>query len=169
MNGKFGPLQRFKMSREGFGASLLRQLATLSFVGFIPVAPGTMGTFVAALVVYFVRPAPAPLAVFTGFIIFLGTYSAGVAEERLGRDSKHIIIDEFAGYLLSVLFIPHSAGYLAAAFVLFRALDILKPPPIRRLERLPGGIGVMADDLAAGVAANLIIRFWMAFNFAGLL
>ncbi|MDA8388653.1 MAG: phosphatidylglycerophosphatase A [Nitrospiraceae bacterium] len=139
---------------------VIKQVATLSLIGFIPIAPGTMGTLAAALLVYAVRPGPLPLAAFTVFIIFLGTWSAGVAEERLGRDSRHIIIDEFAGYLLSVLFVPLSTGYLAAAFVLFRVLDITKPPPIRRLERLPGGVGVMADDLAAAAATNIILQLW---------
>ncbi|MDA8085425.1 MAG: phosphatidylglycerophosphatase A [Nitrospiraceae bacterium] len=152
------------MNRDGFGAVLLRQIATLSFIGYSPAAPGTMGSLAAALFVYLIRPRPLPLAVFTVFTAFLGAWAAEVAEKRLGRDSSHIIIDEFAGYLLSVLFIPHSAGYLIAAFVLFRALDILKPPPIRRLEKLPGGMGVMADDLAAGAVANLVIQLWAAFS-----
>ena len=145
---------------------IARQAATLSFIGFIPVAPGTMGTLAAALAVYAVRPRPLPLAAFTAIVIFLGAWFAGVAEERLGRDSGHIIIDEFAGYLTSVLFVPLSTGYLVAAFLLFRVFDVTKPPPIRRLERLPGGVGVMADDLAAAAMTNIILQLWRVFHLA---
>lgn len=140
---------------------ILRQIATLSVIGFFPFAPGTMGTLAAAVVVYFARPRALPLAAFTLFIIAVGTWAADVAEDKLGRDSSHIIIDEFAGYLLSVLFIPLTTGHIVAAFVLFRVFDISKPPPIRRLERLPGGVGVMADDIGAAVAANVVLRLWI--------
>ena len=142
---------------------IVRQAATLSFIGFSPVAPGTMGALAAALAVFFLKPSPLLLAASTAAVILVGTWAAGVAEERLGRDSSHIIIDEAAGYLVSVLFLPLRTGYLVAAFVLFRVLDITKPPPIRRLEGLPGGVGVMADDLAAGAVANIILHLWRVF------
>ena len=143
---------------------IARQAATLSFIGFCPVASGTMGTLAAAVAVYLLKPAPLPLAAFTAAVTLFGTWAAGVAEERLGRDSRRIIIDEFAGYLVSVLFLPLRTGYLLAAFVLFRVLDITKPPPIRRLEELPGGIGVMADDLAAAAVTNMILQLWRVFH-----
>lgn len=142
---------------------LLRQIATLSFAGYIPAAPGTFGTLVAAVLVWLLKPGPLPLFLFAVVSILAGTYAAGQAELVLGRDSSHIIIDEFAGYLVSVLFLPLSDGYLLAAFALFRAFDILKPPPIRRMEKLPGGVGVMADDVAAGIAANIVLHLWRIF------
>ncbi len=141
----------------------LRQIATLSFVGYIPAAPGTFGTLVAAVLVWLLKPAPLPLLLFTLISIFIGTYAAGQAELALGRDSSRIIVDEFAGYLVSVLFLPLSDGHLLAAFALFRAFDILKPPPIRQMEKLPGGMGVMGDDVAAGIAANIALHLWRVF------
>ncbi len=141
----------------------LRQIATLSFIGYVPAAQGTFGTLVAAILVWLLKPGPLQLVFFAVFAILIGVYAAGQAELVLGKDSRHIIIDEFAGYLVSVLFLPLSAlsdGYLVAAFVLFRAFDILKPPPIRQMENLPGGVGVMADDIAAGIAANILLHLW---------
>ncbi|HDK41428.1 MAG TPA: phosphatidylglycerophosphatase A, partial [Nitrospirae bacterium] len=74
------------------------------------------------------------------------------------------VIDEFSGYLPAVLFVPKSAGYLLAAFVLFRIIDIVKPPPIRKMERLiSGGAGIMLDDIVAAVYANLLIQLWRLF------
>ncbi len=89
-----------------------------------------------------------------------GVYAAGKAEDVLGRDAKPIVIDEFAGYLISVLFLPLHIGWLIAGFVLFRLFDILKPPPVSSFERLKGGLGVMMDDIAAGIISNLILQAW---------
>jgi phosphatidylglycerophosphatase A len=95
-----------------------------------------------------------------GFIA--GVLSSQVVEKESGtHDSKHIVIDEFVGYIASVIFLPLTAGHLVTAFFLFRFLDILKPPPIRNLERMfSGGMGVMVDDLAAGIITNLILQLW---------
>ncbi len=148
------------MDRKELPGFLLRQIATLSFIGYIPFASGTFGTLAGAVFVCFLKPGPFPLLAFTIFITIVGVYTAGQAEFVLGRDSRRIIIDEFEGYLVSVLFLPLSTGYLIAAFVLFRFFDILKPPPINKFENLPGGYGVMFDDVAAGVAANIVLQLW---------
>ncbi|MDA8168323.1 MAG: phosphatidylglycerophosphatase A [Nitrospiraceae bacterium] len=148
------------MSGPGFRDSFLRQMATITVVGYAPFAPGTFGTLAAALLVFLLRPGMPVLATAAVFFSITGVFAAGKAEETLGRDSSRIIIDEFAGYLISVLFLPLSTGFIVAAFALFRLLDILKPPPIRFCERLPGGMGVMADDIAAGIIANLILQGW---------
>ncbi|MBI3592707.1 MAG: phosphatidylglycerophosphatase A, partial [Nitrospirae bacterium] len=77
------------------------------------------------------------------------------------KDSKHIVIDEFVGYLASVAFLPLTAGYIVAAFFLFRFFDILKPPPIRNVEKkFHGGLGIMLDDLLAGIFTNIILQIW---------
>lgn len=97
----------------------------------------------------------------TAAVTVAGIYVSSLAERILNqKDPGHIVIDEFAGYLVSMMFLPVTAGYLIAAFVLFRGFDILKPPPIRGLQNLPGGWGVMVDDIAAGIYTNLILQIW---------
>lgn len=91
-----------------------------------------------------------------------GAVSAHRAEKELGeKDSRRIVIDEFVGYLVAVLALPLTAGYLVAAFVLFRFFDIVKPPPIRNIDKaVGGGLGVMLDDVVAGMAANVLLQIW---------
>ena len=74
------------------------------------------------------------------------------------KDPGEVVSDEVAGFMVTLYLLPFSWPFLAGGFVLFRLLDILKPFPIRRLERLPGGAGVVLDDVAAGILANLILR-----------
>ncbi|MFO0752859.1 MAG: phosphatidylglycerophosphatase A [Thermodesulfovibrionales bacterium] len=94
--------------------------------------------------------------------LVLGTISAQVAEKGFGQhDSKHIVIDEFVGYLAAMLFLPLTVPYLAASFFLFRLFDILKPPPIRSIDRkVRGGVGIMLDDAAAGLCTNGLLQLW---------
>ena len=81
-----------------------------------------------------------------------------LAQEYYGhRDDSRIVIDEFAGYLWAVAFVPKTAGILAAAFVLFRILDVTKPLGIRKIENLPGGWGCVLDDVASGLATATLI------------
>ena len=137
-------------------------IATLGFIGHLPCAPGTFGSFAGLLVIMMSRPSDAALLISFLPLLVLGIWSSHSAEKVLGKDSGHIVIDELCGYLVSVLFIPKSAGYLVAAFILFRAFDILKPPPIRRIERtVPGGAGIMLDDVLAGVYTNVCIQLWI--------
>ena len=136
-------------------------IATLGFTGYIPYAPGTFGTAIALLAILLTRPGDAGLLMLSIPIIIVGTVSAHHIEKVLGKDSGHIVIDEFCGYLVSVLFIPKSTGYLIAAFILFRLFDIFKPPPVNWVERkMSGGTGVMLDDLMAGVYANICLQVW---------
>ncbi|TXI82387.1 MAG: phosphatidylglycerophosphatase A [Flavobacteriales bacterium] len=88
----------------------------------------------------------------------LGTWAAGRMERGWGKDSRQVVVDEFAGMALALFALPAGWPAVLAAFVLFRVFDIAKPLGIARLERLPGGWGVMADDLLAGLYANLIMQ-----------
>ena len=91
----------------------------------------------------------------------MGLQASHQAEKTLGKDSGHIVIDEVCGYLISVLFLPKTTGYLIAAFVLFRIFDIFKPPPIRKIERsISGGAGIMLDDVLAGIYTNICLQAW---------
>lgn len=129
-------------------------LATAGGAGFSPVAPGTCGAAVAVPLAWALAalPAWAFLAVVVA-ITLVGVWAAQRADAAWGtHDSGRIVLDEVAGYLATVALVDRTSGVaLAVSFVVFRALDILKPPPVRQLdEHLPGGWGVMLDDVAAG-------------------
>jgi len=128
--------------------------------GLVPRAPGTAGTAAAlpaVLLVHAAGPA-AGLAITAGFAA-LAIWGAGVSARVLGtEDPGEVVSDEVAGFMVALYLLPFTWTFLAGGFVLFRLLDILKPFPIRRLERLPGGTGVVLDDVAAGILANLILR-----------
>ncbi len=141
-----------------------RAIATVGFLGYLPYAPGTFGAAAAFLLILALKPGNFELFIIFLPVFLLGVLTSHTAEKKLGKDSRHIVIDEFSGYLLAVLFVPKSAGYLLAAFVLFRIIDIVKPPPIRKMERLiSGGAGIMLDDIVAAVYANLILQAFRAF------
>ena len=142
-------------------------IATLFGAGRSPIAPGTAGTL-AALPLAFAAGRCLPpwgFALATALLAALGVWSAGVAAPVLGsKDPGPIVVDEAAGLFVTLLGIPPgstlagAAGTLAAAFVLFRAMDVVKPAPARQAEGLPGGWGIVVDDLIAGVYANLGLR-----------
>lgn len=141
--------------------TLYKYIATLGFIGYTPYAPGTAGTAAGFLIVILLRPDNLGLLISFAFIFLLGLFASHSAEKQLGKDSSHIIIDELCGYLISVLFIPSNIGYLVAAFILFRIFDILKPPPIKKIENIfPGGAGVMLDDVLAGFYTNVCLQLW---------
>lgn len=144
--------------------NLSKYIATLGFIGYLPVAPGTWGTALAFLLTILLKPDD-----FILFAIFIPAFLLGIitshnAEKILGKDSAHIVIDEFCGYLLSIAFIPKSTIYLLSGFILFRIFDVIKPPPIRRFEKtIPGGAGIMIDDILAAVYSNVCMQLWRFF------
>ncbi len=136
-------------------------VATCGYVGYVPIAPGTAGSAVALALLWAIRRAEsttveiAALAVLTA----AGIWSAGVAERHFGRiDPRAVVIDEVVGMLLTLLLLPVNLIGAGAGFLVFRLLDIVKPWPAGRLEALPGGVGIMADDVMAGVYGYLIMR-----------
>jgi len=135
-------------------------LAQGAYSGRAPVAPGTAGTAVGVLVYLWMRRfSPEAYVVFCLLIVLIGTWIAGRAEGLLGKkDHPSIVIDEVAGYLVSVAMLPGTWSFIIAAFVLFRIFDIMKPYPLKRLQTLHGGAGVMSDDIGAGVYTNLVLR-----------
>jgi phosphatidylglycerophosphatase A len=149
-----------------FSRSILKNIATLGIIGYMPFAPGTFGTLFAFIVYIFLEPTPFIHISILLCAVIIGTISSHHAERILNdKDSRHIVIDEFCGYFLSVLFVPFSIGYAVTAFFLFRVFDILKPFPIRNIESaLNGGIGIMADDIAAAVYVNAILQLWRIIN-----
>jgi phosphatidylglycerophosphatase A len=136
---------------------LVLALATGGGSGYAPVASGTAGSAVGlALWLALSRLSPAGYALACAGVVIVGIWAAGRAEGLLGRhDDGRITIDEIAGMLLSLAWLPARPEVAGLGFVLFRIFDIWKPFPARRAEQLPGGLGVMADDLVAGAYANL--------------
>ncbi|MFO7896065.1 MAG: phosphatidylglycerophosphatase A [Candidatus Cloacimonadales bacterium] len=140
-------------------------ISTLLGAGYISKAPGTVGTLIAAAVYYF-APESFNMWFFLGYILLMSLISVFFiteAEKVLGHDNGMIIIDEFWGYMIAVLFLPKTLFVVIAAFVLFRIFDIFKPEPIDMLQKLPAGWGVMVDDLMAGVYANLVLQILIRF------
>ena len=142
---------------------LVKFVASGCLSGYAPIAPGTAGSALAALIYWF-GPELSGLdwfIVLPVFYLVAGAISFD-AERIWGKDAGHIVIDEMIGFYVSVAFLPKTLPVVLAAFFLFRAADIVKPPPARPSERLPGGWGVVTDDVVAGVYANLLIRIGMA-------
>ncbi len=134
--------------------ALARFVATLGPVGSFPVAPATAGSAVVTLVGWFIPPPALPI---TLALIVVGgavaVWTAGEAEKTLGHDAKPIVVDEAVGQSLALLLVPHSPLAFLAAFVLFRGFDVWKPLGAREAQALPGGWGVVADDVIAGLTA----------------
>jgi len=139
---------------------ILKFIATVGPLGYAPVAPGTAGSALSCLVYILFRPDTLMLAVVIPAVFMAGVAASERVEVLLNeKDSSHIVVDELAGYLVSVFLIPFSIPNALLAFLLFRAFDITKPPPIRWMERhVRGGLGIMIDDILAGVYANLALR-----------
>ncbi len=139
-------------------------LSTLFFIGFIPIAPGTFGSAVAAIIYFICFPENISI---TGNLIILGSVLTvslvfvpliKLLEQEWAKDDGRIIIDEFLGYFISILFLPHTLTIIISAFFVFRLFDIIKPPPVNHLQYLPHGWGVIADDLFAGVYTNIVLQ-----------
>ena len=140
--------------------------ATFFGIGFLRPGPGTWASLVTAALWW----ATAGLLVQGGQQSFYATVAACgviilgipvssiVARESGVADPGHVVIDEVAGQLIALIAVPLRWQYVLASFILFRGFDILKPPPLRQLEKLPGGIGIMLDDVGAGVYANIIVQ-----------
>ena len=143
------------------GPALL--IATALGIGYVPVASGTFGS-AAGLALWAVLPAATIVQATAIVLLFLvGSWSGTVAEQHFGRrDPGEVVVDEVMGMLITLFLNP--VGWVGAivGFLLFRFTDVVKPFPARRLEHLPGGIGVMADDAMAAIYANLALRLAIA-------
>jgi phosphatidylglycerophosphatase A len=133
--------------------------------GLLKPGPGTYGSIAAVLLWYaaahVLHPNPVTLAIGTTIaavaVTLIGIPAATIVAHESGReDPGHVVIDEVAGQLIALIAIPADWRHAALSLLLFRLFDILKPPPIRQLERLPAGTGIMLDDVAAGLFALAI-------------
>jgi len=145
-------------------------VATCGYIGYAPVAPGTFGS-AAGLALFAVLRTSGSVGVELAAIVVLlvaGVWSGGVAEEHFGRvDPGPIVLDEVAGMLITLALVPVTIYGAIAGFFVFRLFDVIKPWPAGRLEGLPGGLGVMADDAMAAVYANLLLRLLVVVTPAG--
>ena len=135
-------------------------MATAAYVGFAPVAPGTFGSAVGLVIYVAMRRTGGPVleAAVLAAAFALGVWSAGRVERDLGKDPGAVVIDEVLGMLATLAFLDVNIAGAIVGFVVFRALDVIKPFPAGRLEHLHGGPGIMLDDVMAGVYSNLLLR-----------
>jgi len=135
-------------------------LSSVFGVGLIPVAQGTFGTLTGIpLAMALARAGPMAAAYLLFFFVLLAIWTSGMSASALEKDDPaEVVIDETAGLLLTLFLLPATGFNLCLGFILFRLFDILKPYPIRRLEKVGGGAGIVLDDLLAGVYGNLCLR-----------
>jgi phosphatidylglycerophosphatase A len=136
-------------------------IATCGYIGYAPVAPGTFGSAAGLLVFYGVRSTGSVAVELAAIaIVFaLGLWAGTVAEHHFGGiDPGPVVLDEVFGMLITLALLPVNLTGAIVGFLVFRVLDVIKPWPSARFERLPGGLGVMADDGMAAIYGNLVMR-----------
>jgi len=138
-------------------------------VGLMPIAPGTFGTLAAIPVVFVTHYFGTFFgALFILILVALAFWASDLGRKRLGKnDPSEVVIDEVVGFLVTMFLLPLSWLSLTLGFILFRIFDIIKPFPIRRLEKIKGGFGIVLDDLLAGIYANICLRILLFILRAG--
>ena len=132
-------------------------LATFFGIGLLPWCPGTWGALAGLVLGILLKDAP--LAIVMTVLFCAGVWVSQKTAEAVGnKDPSEVVIDEVVGMGVAMLFLPRTLFFCIAAFALFRLFDIWKPGVIRRFESAGGGLGIMLDDLAAGIFANLILQ-----------
>jgi len=138
---------------------VVKLFATGLFSGYLRPFPGTWGTIPAWVIAWFLLKGDTTLTVGAAVItILLSVAFSSLAEPLLGHDSRKIVIDEWAGMLVALCWVPYDLAIYGATFVAFRAFDVLKIWPARDSERLPGGVGITADDIIAGIQTNIFVQ-----------
>ncbi|HOP06598.1 MAG TPA: phosphatidylglycerophosphatase A [candidate division Zixibacteria bacterium] len=131
-------------------------IATGLYSGFGRPYPGTWGTIPAWLIAYFlIRGDQMILGIVAAVTFVVSVWSAGEAEKVYGHDARKIVIDEWTGMFITLILVPYSLPNYLIAFVAFRGFDVIKIPPARQSEKLPGGWGITMDDVVAGIQACL--------------
>ena len=131
--------------------------------GYSPLIPGTAGSFI-ALMIFILAPLDnASWLIICLIVFFTGVWAAQIVEKEHGKDPGLVVIDEFVGQWISLLFLPRIFLVFIAAFIIFRILDILKPFPANDSQKLAHGWGIMIDDVIAGIYTNLIIQLLLFF------
>ncbi len=158
--------------------TLIRMLATGFFISYLPplvfkfkknTGAGFLGTLLA---VPFVFILPKDYILYLVFLLAFWVFAVYICKKvqfkgYTGHDNPKIVIDEMAGYFTAVLFLPRQWPYLLAAFVLFRTFDTLKPWAVKTFDRMENAFGVVFDDVAAGLMANILIQIFIIFVVKG--
>ena len=145
---------------------LARLVAAGGGLGYAPFASGTFGTLGGIPVALALdRLLGASVTLYLAAVLAVAFVAIAAAEVAARgaelKDPSFVVVDEIAGYVVTVALLPATPAVLAAGFLVFRVFDVLKPPPIAALERLPGGLGIVADDLAAGLLSHVLLRVVM--------
>jgi len=138
---------------------MIKILSTFFYIGYLPLIPGTFASITGVFLFYFLKDNLLIYIFSILFLLLIGILVGERAEEVFQRkDCPFIVIDEVLGMLLSLIFIPYDIKLVIIAFVIFRILDTLKPYPASMLQNLKGGIGIMGDDIVAGLYTNIILQ-----------
>ncbi len=148
---------------------MYKLIASWLGIGYVGRGGGTVAAVACCLGLYLTRASGpgqhvVPAALLTAGLLAAGTLAAQKVEPAWGKDSYRVVIDEVAGMWLGMLFVPVTGPSLLAGLVLFRFFDIRKPLGIRAMERLPGGLGVMMDDVLAGLYTNALLQLGVKFH-----
>jgi phosphatidylglycerophosphatase A len=147
---------------------LFHKLTSTSLgIGYIGKGAGTVAAVACSICWYLAYRngyQPLPSLIITLLITLLGIWSSNVVSKIWGKDPARVVIDEVAGMCISLLFVPVTVKYVIAALILFRFFDIVKPLYIKKIEKLPGGWGIMLDDVLAGIYANVLLQAFLWFK-----
>lgn len=148
------------MKFNNLGNFLVKAIASVFFIGYLPLIPGTFGS-IAGVCLFYLLQGSGWLIYFLCilFVIALGLLTSGRMEKLLNKkDPSCVVIDEVMGMLIALSFLPADLKIVFLAFLIFRILDTFKPYPAGRLQNLPGSAGVMVDDLIAGIYTNIVLQ-----------
>jgi phosphatidylglycerophosphatase A len=142
---------------------ICRAAASCLWLGYAPIAPATVCSFVVVVLLWLSGIVESPDYLWIVLaVVLVGIVTASRAEHAYGRDGRKIVIDEVAGQMVTFVALPISAPAYVGGFFVFRFFDIAKPFPVSRSQELRGGLGVVADDVLAGIYANLALRVLLA-------
>jgi phosphatidylglycerophosphatase A len=142
---------------------IARMIATFFGAGYVTKVSGTVGSLLALVILWFLPPVNGWwLWIGLPILFLIGVWASTRAETYLGHDANSILIDEIVGQWLALAFMPKRAVIWFVGFFLFRAFDVLKPFPVNKSQKLPGGWGIMVDDVLAGLYALILIRIGLA-------
>lgn len=143
---------------------LIKTLSSFFYAGYFPLIPGTFASALAAGLIWFLKGNTFAYALITLLTIILG-FTVGTEAEKIfqKKDCGYIVIDEIAGMLLAMIFLPVTVITLFCAFILFRIFDTLKVYPADRMQQFSGSKGIMLDDIVAGLYTNLLLQLALRF------